>query len=320
MPAPLRAFLRDRWPVLLALLPFGMGLAAYFVLHGFFKPVVVLAFKADLGSALAVLGGLISLPFLSTVLAQRAAYRDGEQALAQAVAASDENHRRFLRRLDHELKNPLTALRAALANLAGTADPTERRRIQSDVQHQAERLSRLVADLRKLAELEERPLEQGAVDVPEVLEEIVGAACEHPAYSGREVRLVISQVPWRLPALTGDRDLLGLAFYNLVENALKYTAESDAVEVRAFEDRRRDEFRWLAVEIADTGPGVDPADVPLLFEELFRGSNARGVEGSGLGLALVRRVVERHGGEVFIRSRQEGGRGTVVTVRLPIRS
>jgi signal transduction histidine kinase len=315
----LRGFWRESWPILLALLPFGVGLGVYFELHGFFEPVVVLAFKADVGSALAVVGGLMSLPLVSAVLAQRAERRRGELRAARAAEEQEENHRRFLRRLDHELKNPLTALRAALANLAGTAEPTERARIQGDVQHQAERLSRLVADLRKLAELEERPLEQATVELPEVLEEIVAAACEHPAYAGRQVRVVISQVPWRLPALTGDRDLLGLAFYNLVENALKYTAESDAVEVRAFEDRRREEGRWLAVEIADTGPGVDPEDVPLLFEELFRGTNARGVEGSGLGLALVRRVIERHGGEVFIRSRQEGGRGTVVTVRLPIK-
>ncbi|MFN2298406.1 MAG: sensor histidine kinase, partial [Anaerolineales bacterium] len=72
------------------------------------------------------------------------------------------------------------------------------------------------------------------------------------------------------------------------------------------------------VEIADTGPGIPAEEIPRLFEELYRGSNARGFEGSGLGLALVRRVVERHAGWVTVRSRRDGRRGTVFTVTLPL--
>lgn len=204
-------------------------------------------------------------------------------------------------------------------NLSLTTEPARRAPIQADVQHQAERLSRLVADLRKLAELEERPIESDPVNLAEVLEEVSEAACAHPAHEGRTVRLVVSNVPWPLPAVTGDRDLLGLVFYNLVDNALKFTNPGDTVEIRASEDRHAvEEGRWVVIEVADTGPGIAPEELPRLFDELYRGTNARGIEGSGLGLSLVRRVIDRHTGTIAIRSRQDGLRGMVFTVRLPV--
>ena len=300
-------------PWLLAMLPVVAGGMAYLVLHATYLPiqVPVLVFKADLGSALVVAGAIVSIPLLAWVAAYRLAGEKGQKQLVYEQSEHMAERRRFLRRLDHELKNPLTGLRAALANLAGTEDARERAHIRADAQVQAERLSRLVSDLRKLAELEERPLERTRVNLEEVLEEAVQAACGLPAYQRRAVRLVVSQVPWPLSPVTGDRDLLELAFYNLVENALKYSGPGDAMEVRAADDGR-----WVTVEVADNGPGIAAEDLPRLFEELYRGANARGVEGSGLGLALVRRVIDRHGGQIFIRSRQDGIHGTVVTVRL----
>jgi two-component system OmpR family sensor kinase len=171
----------------------------------------------------------------------------------------------------------------------------------------------LLADLRKLSDLEERSLENLPVNVPELLQDMVEAACSLPAYGQREVNLLISRVPSPFPTVKGDRDLLGVAMYNLVENALKFTLESESVEVRALEDGRT-----IVVEVADSGPGIPVEDLSNIFEELYRGSNARGVDGSGLGLALVRRIVALHGGEIDVRSRQEEPRGTVFTVRLPV--
>jgi two-component system OmpR family sensor kinase len=71
------------------------------------------------------------------------------------------------------------------------------------------------------------------------------------------------------------------------------------------------------VEVADSGPGIPPDDLGRIFEELYRGANARGTEGSGLGLALVKRIIALHNGQVQVRSQQEDPRGTVFTVRLP---
>jgi signal transduction histidine kinase len=70
--------------------------------------------------------------------------------------------------------------------------------------------------------------------------------------------------------------------------------------------------------VADSGPGVPSDELPRIFEELYRGANARGTEGSGLGLALVQRIVELHGGQIQVRSQQEDPSGTVFTVRLPV--
>jgi two-component system OmpR family sensor kinase len=85
------------------------------------------------------------------------------------------------------------------------------------------------------------------------------------------------------------------------------------VEVRALEDGRA-----IIVEVADTGSGIAPDDLRSVFEELYRGTNARGVDGSGLGLALARRIVDLHGGQISVRSHQAEPRGTVFTLRLPI--
>jgi two-component system OmpR family sensor kinase len=115
-----------------------------------------------------------------------------------------------------------------------------------------------------------------------------------------------------VPDVLGDWDLLFLASYNLLDNALKFTRPGDTVEVRAFEDGA-----FVAIEVADTGPGIPEDDVSRVWEELYRGQGARGIPGSGLGLALVRAIVERHGGQVKLRSRL--GQGTVVTMRLPVK-
>ena len=82
--------------------------------------------------------------------------------------------------------------------------------------------------------------------------------------------------------------------------------------MRAFEDGAS-----VAIEVADTGPGIPEDEERHVWQELYRGNSARGVAGSGLGLTLVRAVVDRHGGDINLRSRS--GQGTVITVRLPIR-
>jgi len=225
--------------------------------------------------------------------------------------AADER-RRFLRRLDHELKNPLTAIRAGLANLAWVSSEEAQGEALSSVEAQTLRLSRLAADLRKLAELETRPLERTSVNMADLLQEVLEIARERPEGAERRLRLTVPQAPWPLPNVDGDQDLLFLAVHNLVDNALKFTAPGDTVEIRAFEDGAT-----VVIEVADTGPGIPEEEVPHVWEELYRGQGARGVQGSGLGLALVQAIVERHGGQTGLRSR--AGQGTMFTLRLPLR-
>ncbi len=209
--------------------------------------MLTLQLRADVGMLLLLVGALLTLLGLPPAVV--AVYAAGRRAreLEAARAAWADDRRRFLQRLDHELKNPLTALRAGLANLASLSVGPERDTAQASVEAQLTRLNRLVGNLRKLVELEQRPLERVPADVGELLTEVVDLAIETP---DRQISLTLLQAPWPLPPASGDRDLIFLACYNLVDNARKFTRPGDAIEVRAFEDGR-----WIAIEVADTDPG-----------------------------------------------------------------
>jgi len=306
-------FKRNWVVLLLVFLPLLLGALASVLAQRAWDNIPVLVFKIDVGMVAFVFGAFITLflsvAFLSGLIKERKADRTIEKSLQEF----EQGRQRFLRRLDHEIKNPLTGLRAALVNLQETNVSEEKQQASENASRAVERLTRLLTDLRKLSDLEERSIERLPVDIPELLDDVVETARTIPAYRGRSVNLLITKVPSPLPLVTGDRDLLGLAVYNLVENALKFTSADDSVEVRALEDGKA-----IVVEVADSGAGISSDDLSKIFEELYRGSNARAVDGSGLGLALVRRIVALHEGEIEVRSRQAEPRGTVFTVRLPV--
>lgn len=298
-----------RWG-LLAALPAALGglLAAAFW-SGWLDNLILYA-RADLGTLSGLAGLLLAADLgLAWVLWSRARHK--QQVLVNQLQAESAGERHeFLRRLDHELKNPLMAMRAGLANLNGTRLENPQREIIDSVETQTLRLSRLLADLRKLAELEIRPLDCAPVELSELLQEVLSVTQERPEAEGRHLTLTLPQAPWPLPPVPGDHDLLFLLFHNLLDNALKFTQPGNTIELRAFEDGSR-----VVVEVADTGPGIPEKEVPLVWEELYRGEGARGVPGSGIGLALVRAIAERHAGQVSLRSRL--GQGTVFTIQLP---
>ena len=221
-------------------------------------------------------------------------------------------HRQFLRRLDHELKNPLTAVRAAVADASQGASPAIAVNLEV-VDAQSRRMSRLLTDLRKLAELEAAPLDLEDVDLAETVQDAVTAVIEEAAGRGVAVRirLDLPSAPWPLPHVRGDGDLLYSAVYNIVSNAAKYTPAGGAVEVRG-----REEGGAVTIEVADTGIGVPEREMGLVFRELGRAGNARALPGSGLGLPLVRTIAQRHGGNVGMASRE--GVGTRVWLVLPV--
>jgi len=296
----------------LALLPFILGITASLLAQGLWTPIPVIVFKMDVGVVMFIFGLGITLLLLASWAGVTNTTGKTSRLIDNAIQDAEQGRRRFLRRLDHEMKNPLTGLRAALVNLQEAQSKDERIRAGENAKRAQERLSALLTDLRKLADLEERQIERARVDVPDLLNDVVDAARSMPMYEGRNINLFITKVPSPFPCVIGDRDLLVLALYNLVENALKFTPLDEPVEIRALEDGRS-----IFVEVADSGPGIHTDELPKIFEELFRGSNARGVEGSGLGLALVHRIVTLHGGQIIVRSRQEDPHGTVFTVRLP---
>jgi two-component system OmpR family sensor kinase len=288
-----------------AFLPLVIGLALAALWQAGLWSNFILYVRSDAGTLFILAGILVSGIWLIVRRSTLALKRQRERALAQLQYEQAEAHRRFISRLDHEIKNPLTAIRASLANI----DVNHDGHALATVRSQVDRLARLSADLRKLSDLERQPLEVAPVDVGQLLMDLVALARERAEGLGCRVRLTLPTAPWPLGRVEGDQDLLALALHNLLDNALKFCRTGDTIEARAFEDGA-----WVVVEIADTGPGISDEDLPHLGEELYRGSTARSVEGSGLGLALVQAIVTRHNGKMSVRSRV--GQGTVVSLKL----
>ena len=304
---------KKSWIVLaLIFLPLFLGIAASLLVQSVWNFVPILVIKIDVGMVAFLIGLTITLFLLAFWIGSTRNESRAQRRIDGTVAEFELRRRRFIRRLDHEMKNPLTGLRTALVNLQEAQSKEERIRAGENAKKAQERLTTLLSDLRKLADLDEHEIERERVEIPSLLMDVVEAARDHPAYAGRNLNLLIPRVPFPFPCIVGDRDLLLLALYNLVENALKFTSAQEPVEVRALEDGKA-----VVMEVADSGAGIPSEDLPKIFEELYRGSNARSTEGSGLGLALVSRIIALHGGQIEVRSRQTEPRGTVFTVRLP---
>jgi len=311
--------------LLLALLPALVGLAAWLAFRLGWLPDSIVYVRVNLGTLLLALGLALTLlcgggfaMYVTLVLRSK-------RRVAAVQAREAAKHRRFLRRLDHELKNPLTAMQIEVANLetegglqvesplpGPSSTPGKHQAIQR-LKDQVTRMNDLVIQLRKLGELESHPIEFEPIRLDEILVDLVEEFQSSDEGARREIALSLPQIPWPLPEIAGDADLVYLALRNVLGNAVKFSLPGDAIHVRAFEDAAQ-----VIVEIADQGPGIPEDEVPLVWEELYRGKLGRGLPGSGLGLPIVKAIVERHGGQVALRSRLD--QGTVVTIRLPART
>ena len=287
------------------ILSVGIGSLAALVFTLTKAPNPLFYVQADLGAVVFGLGLVVAILVAAMVMVLGKI----EGIQKELSLQSYEDRRRFLQRLDHELKNPLTAILAGLANLSSSESHEDRASSLKSVQSQVDRLRRLVGELRKLAELETRPLDADPINLDELLEDAFTLAKDNPKAAERTLNFSTPRAPWPLPKIKGDRDLLILAIHNLLDNAIKFTRPGDTIEVRAFEDGS-----GVVLEVADTGPGIPESEQEHVWEELYRGESARGVPGSGLGLALTRAIIKRHGGSITMRSRR--GEGTVFTVRL----
>ncbi|PMC75721.1 MULTISPECIES: sensor histidine kinase KdpD [unclassified Brachybacterium] len=250
-----------------------------------------------------LVGLLAALALLPTLAVGALVRRREEHVRAEAQQEHAERRRRLLARLDHEMKNPIQGIRAALAD-----EPSDRQRASIDLQ--ARRLSGLLGDLRKISEVEHATLERSTVNLAELVDEVVLCAGELPGASQRRLGISLPRAPRPLPPVSADSDLLFLALSNVLTNAVKYSAPGDAIEIRG-----REEDGQVVLEIADTGRGIPADELALVWEELERSREVRGTEGSGLGLPMVRAIMERHGGTANLASWH--GQGSTVTLRLP---
>ncbi len=255
----------------------------------------------------------LSGDFAARVQAQTPHDEVGELALAfnEMLVALEENHQalqRFLGDASHQLRTPLTSMRANL-DLAKRPDlpEQERQALLADAAAEAERMAGLVADLLALARAEAGVrLQFAPVQIDEVLVECVRQ--QRPAAG--DVRVSLNQVE---PArVLGDRDRLKELLLILVDNAVRYTPPQGGVSASL---QVRDGHAIISV--VDTGIGLTNEEIPHLFDRLYRGRQARAMRpaGTGLGLAIARWITEAHGGTIAIRNRSP--RGAEAEVRLP---
>ena len=220
----------------------------------------------------------------------------------------------FLSLVSHELRTPLTSIRGyldlVLDEEAGELSPEQRRFLEA-VERNSGRLLRLVGDLLFVAQADagRLSLEQAKVDVVGLASECVEGA--QPAAKEKAIVLSLSAEP--VPALVGDRGRLAQVLDNLVSNALKFTPEGGTVSVRTSTDGEH-----VRVEVADTGIGIPLEDQPRLFERFFRSPAAteQAIPGTVLGLAIVKAIVEAHGGRITVSSIE--GMGTTFRLELPV--
>ncbi|MCS6801374.1 MAG: ATP-binding protein [Chloroflexota bacterium] len=217
-------------------------------------------------------------------------------------------HREFVADTSHELRNPLLALRTNLELLDRVSDPADRAECIREARHQVERLSRLVTDLLVLARVEAGlVVERNRVKLDELLTRVVREAERHA--QGQLLSLEVSEPI----EVLGDEGRLAQVVANLLDNAIKFTPAGGRIDVRL--DRLGDRAR---ITVADTGEGIPAEHLPNIWKRFYRVHKAgpRATAGAGLGLSIVKYLVEAHGGEVSCQS--ELGRGTTFSILLPI--
>jgi signal transduction histidine kinase len=224
----------------------------------------------------------------------------------------------FVAGVTHELRTPLAVIRSAGENLADglVADAAQIRSYGALVRDEGRRLTEMVEQVLALAGAESG--RAAAPPKPVRLRPLVDAVLESCDAEIRAAAIEVeTDVPEGLPSVLGDEAALRRALRNLLDNAVKYAGESAWIAVRArVGDGERGPEVQLIVE--DHGLGVAPEDLPRIFEPFYRGREAvaRQIHGSGLGLSLVRRIAESHGGRVTVET--GGGTGSSFTLRLPV--
>lgn len=227
--------------------------------------------------------------------------------MADKVVATDENRRRAAADVAHELRTPVASLQAGLEELRdGLADPDPR--TVAALHDQTMRLGRIVEDLAALAAVEGGTLRLARThfDLAALAAAEVQAQLPAARAGGVSVRTHLDPV-----TIEADADRIRQVVRNLLANAIRYCDEEDDIDVSV---RRHGSTAVLTV--ADTGPGIPAADLPHVFDRLYRGRSSDRAPGSGIGLSVVRELVAAHGGSVEVRS--DGRFGTDVSVALPL--
>jgi signal transduction histidine kinase len=237
------------------------------------------------------------------------------QKLEESFAAQremEDARRNLIGAVSHDLRTPLATMRAMIESINDgvVTDAETIQRYHSTMQAEIQYLSRLIDDLFELSQIDSgllrlRP-EAGSVT------DLVSGALEalRPQADQRRLSLY-GEIAGYIPSVLMDTPRMQRVLYNLVQNALRHTPPDGSVVVRA-----KDAGRDIEISVIDTGEGVEPEDLPRIFERFYRGNRARSRDeaGSGLGLTIAKGIVELHGGRIWAESERGHGASFIFTL------
>jgi two-component system, OmpR family, phosphate regulon sensor histidine kinase PhoR len=218
----------------------------------------------------------------------------------------------FVSNVSHEIQSPLTSIRGFAQALENDQlSPEERRRYLSIIQAESSRLSRITEDLLRLTSLEAEntKFEPKPYRLDKQIRDLILAGEPQWSAKGIDMQVSLDEV-----SITADEDLLSQVWTNLIHNSIKFTPQGGKVCVELCEQEALIEFR-----ISDTGLGISAEDQERVFERFFKADKARtrSKDGSGLGLSIVKKIVEMHKGNINLESTP--GEGTTFTISLPVK-
>ena len=229
------------------------------------------------------------------------------------VRRAEHIRRDFVANVSHELRTPLAALKSVIDTLRAGAieDGPTAREFLSRADAELERLVVMVEELLQLSRIEsgELALAFEELGIDDVISTAVDRVRPEAEKQGLNVNVKIAP---SIPPVTADRNLLERALVNLIHNSVKFTPPGGSISVLA---RAHDGV--VTVEVYDTGEGIDPADLPRVFERFYKADRARRAGGTGLGLAIVKHTAEAHGGNV--KAESEPGKGSTFSLSIPVR-
>ncbi|MEW5988636.1 MAG: ATP-binding protein [Chloroflexota bacterium] len=246
-------------------------------------------------------------------LEQRVAQRTQELAEAnERLKELDKLKSKFVSDVSHELRTPVANLHLYL-DLLGRARPDKHPQYLAVLRHEAGRLRQLIEDILSLSRLEtgKTTIQFAPVDLNTIVSQVVTAHLPRAQAAGLQLRF---EPAANIPLVTAERNQLAQVATNLIANAINYTP-AGSVQVATGIDR--DQQR-VYLEVRDTGMGIEPEDMPHLFERFYRGhhTNQMDIPGTGLGLGIVKEILDIHQATIQVESRLNAG--TVFRVNLPL--
>jgi two-component system sensor histidine kinase GlrK len=226
-----------------------------------------------------------------------------------------EQKEEFVSNVSHELKTPLSSIKEAALMLKEDViknDPESSQKLLEIIEAETERLIGSVHSIIEISKLDinDAPYDIRKCDMKSVINDIVSKTA--PIARSKKIAVIVD-IDEKLPSAAADPEIIGLTVENIISNALKYTPEKGEIVISAVET----DERMMLISVKDNGRGIDEDELSHIFERYRRGRNqSGGIKGTGLGLAIAKKIVARHGGDIWVKSKT--GEGSEFLFTLPL--